>query len=316
MTVMHKYKVFIDGQSGTTGLQIRQRLCNHPQIEIVNIEDDKRKDTERKRQIMSSVDVSILCLPDDAARESAALALESGCRVLDASTAHRTLDNWVYGLPEMAPQQRQKIASAQCVANPGCYPTGIVLLLRPLVELNLLAADVVWGINAVSGYTGGGNKLIEEYQQGGAAFAAYGLGLNHKHLPEIKKWACLNQTPIFQPATGDFAQGMLIFIPVVHSGAASGEQIHGALSDYYQNEAFISVEAFNETDKATAPYLTPLGMDGSNQVKIYVFSSTETGQTLLAAKLDNLGKGASGAAVQNLNIMLGLDERLCTELVS
>ena len=312
---MSQYRVFIDGQAGTTGLQIRQRLAQHAQIEVVTIAHELRRDDAARREIMASVDVTILCLPDDAAKESAVLAQESGCRVLDASSAHRTAPGWVFGMAELMPQQRAAIAQAPLVSNPGCYATGAIMLLRPLVERACVAADEIWCINAVSGYTGGGTKMIEHYEQGGPAFAAYGLDFNHKHIPEIQAWSALSARPVFQPSVGNFDQGMLVFIPVVHKGAKAGRELHEALQDWYAGEQFVKVHDFNAIDPATAPFLTPLGVSGSNNIELFVLANDQyPDRSLLVSRLDNLGKGASGAAVQNLNIMLGLQENLCTDL--
>lgn len=313
MSSKKQYRIFIDGQSGTTGMQIRQRLASHPFIEVVTIDPEQRRDVNAKRSLMEAVDITVLCLPDDAARETAAMAEELGCRVLDASSAHRTAPGWVFGMPELAPGQREAIASARAVSNPGCYATGAILLLRPLIQAKLLASDAGLNINAISGYSGGGSKLVEQYEQGaGPAYGAYGLGFDHKHIPEIQHWSGLAARPIFQPAVGDYAQGMLVMIPLL--AAPSASELHQVLSDYYRGEAFVQVQPYNEVPADTAPYLTPLGMNGSNRAELHVFGSAQTGQSMLVAKLDNLGKGASGAAVQNLNLMLGLEEALCTQL--
>ncbi len=311
---MSQYRIFIDGQAGTTGMQIRQRLANHPQIQVVTIDHQLRRDPEAKRRLMSEVDVTVLCLPDDAAREAAIMAESAGCRVLDASSAHRTAEGWVFGLPELAPTQAAAIAQARKVSNPGCYSTGAIVLLKPLISQGLLPAEAGYCINAISGYSGGGSKMVEQYEQGGPTYAAYGLGFNHKHIPEIQKWSGLSVRPTFIPAVGNYAQGMLVCIPVLNTAAAAGPALHQALSDYYQGQAFVQVHPYNHIDAASAPYLTPHGMDGSNRVELYVFGDTEGERALLVAKLDNLGKGASGAAVQNLNLMLGLEPGLCVEL--
>ena len=314
---MAQHRIFIDGESGTTGLQIRSRLQNHPHIEIVSIDHDKRRDNDAKRALMQSVEVTVLCLPDDAAKESAALAADAGCRVLDASSAHRTAPGWVFGMPELSLGQRDAIRGAAKVSNPGCYSTGAILLLRPLVDAGLLDPAVAYPITAVSGYTGGGNKLIEKYETPGAppsAFAAYGLDFSHKHLPEIQVWSALATRPFFLPSVASYAQGMLVFIQVEHASDDRSARIHEALARRYEQEGFIEVRSYNEIDPATAPYLTPHGIEGSNAVQLTVFGAKEGNKTLLVAKLDNLGKGASGAAVQNLNVMLGLGEGIATAL--
>ena len=311
---MHKYRVFIDGQAGTTGLQIQQRLASHSKIDVITIAHELRRDTLSKRALIASADVTVLCLPDDAARESAILALEVGGRILDASSAHRTTEGWIFGLPELVKGQRSAIAKARMVANPGCYSTGAILLLRPLIDGGFLSANEVWCINGITGYSGGGSQLIEKYRSGGDAYAAYALGFDHKHIPEIQMWGHLTIRPMFQPAVGNFDQGMLVFIPVVGKMAKSGVELHRKLDDYYRDEVFVKVKPFNEITTDTTPFLTPHGMKGSNNVELYVFGSKEGERSLLVAKLDNLGKGASGAAVQNLNLMLGLEEGFCTHL--
>lgn len=306
-----KYRVFIDGQAGTTGLQIQQRLARHPQIEMLNIDEAQRKDATARQALMKQADVSILCLPDAAAREAVALADEVGARVLDASSAHRVEAGWVYGLPELSADQRDRIRTASHVSNPGCYATGAIALLAPLTQSGLLNADQPLAINAVSGYSGGGKAMIEKYQQAGTGFAAYGLGFDHKHLKEIQAWGGLNSKPIFQPSVGDYAQGMLVFIPLNH---VDGEVLQQALADFYAGQRFIKVNALNSLDADTAPYLLPEALNNTNNMELFVFSHAQQRQSILVARLDNLGKGASGAAVQNLNLMLGLPEETCVDL--
>jgi len=306
-----KYRVFIDGQAGTTGLQIQQRLAHHSQIEMLSIDEDLRKDAAARQALMQQADVTILCLPDAAAREAVALADAVGARVLDASSAHRVEAGWVYGLPELAADQREKIRHASHVSNPGCYATGAIALLAPLTRAGLLATDAPLSINAVSGYSGGGKQMIEKYQQAGSGYAAYGLGFDHKHLKEIQAWSGLTSRPIFQPAVGDYAQGMLVFIPLNHCDGAAMQQ---ALAEFYAAQPFISVLPLNALDAETAPYLLPEALNNTNNMELFVFSHAEQRQTILAARLDNLGKGASGAAVQNLNLMLGLPEATCVNL--
>jgi len=305
------YRVFIDGQAGTTGLQIQQRLANHPQIELLTIDEAQRKDAGARQALMQQADVTILCLPDEAAKEAVALADAVGARVLDASSAHRVQDGWGYGLPELNAGQRDRIRSASHVSNPGCYATGAIALLAPLTRAGLLAADRDLAINAVSGYSGGGKAMIEKYQQAGTGYAGYGLGFNHKHLKEIQAWSGLSSRPIFQPAVGDYAQGMLVFVPLNN---CDGAALHQALAAFYQGQEFISVRELNSYDDDTAPYLLPETLNNTNQMELFVFSHTEQRQSMLVARLDNLGKGASGAAVQNLNIMLGLPEATCVNL--
>lgn len=311
MVMSQRYRVFIDGQAGTTGLQIQQRLVNHPQIDMLNIDEAQRKDARARQALMKQADVTILCLPDAAAREAVALADEVGARVLDASSAHRVADGWVYGLAELAPDQREKIRTASHVSNPGCYATGAIALLAPLTQAGVLQADRPLAINAVSGYSGGGKQMIEKYQQAGTGFAAYGLGFDHKHLKEIQAWSGLSSRPIFQPAVGDYAQGMLVFIPL---NDVDGEPLQQALAQFYAAQPFIKVHELNQLDADSAPYLLPEALNNTNNMELFVFSHAEQRQSILVARLDNLGKGASGAAVQNLNIMLGLNEETCVNL--
>jgi N-acetyl-gamma-glutamyl-phosphate reductase len=316
---MKRFKVFIDGESGTTGLQIRERLQSHPDIDIVSIDPSVRRDLNAKRELMKEVDVTVLCLPDDAAKEAALLSEEVDCRVLDASSAHRTAEGWTFGLPELQPEQRNLIRKAKKLSNPGCYSTGAILLLRPLIDAALLSKSAVFPISAVSGYTGGGNHLISKYELEGdnaPAYAAYGLEFSHKHIPEIQKWSCLDTRPFFIPSVGNFRQGMLVFIHVEHPSDKSGEQFHAALQERYLGEGFVKVQPYNSIASDTEPFLTPHGVEGSNVAYLSIFGSKEPGKSLLVAKLDNLGKGASGAAVQNLNLMLGLNEGLAVNLVN
>ncbi|MDX5629106.1 MULTISPECIES: N-acetyl-gamma-glutamyl-phosphate reductase [unclassified Brenneria] len=310
----NKYRVFIDGQAGTTGLQIQQRLVNHPHIELLNIEEERRKEAEARQEMMSAADITILCLPDAAAREAVTLADAVGARVLDASSAHRTEAGWVYGMPELADDQREKIRQASHVSNPGCYATGAITLLAPLVRKGVINAQTPLSINAISGYSGGGKAMIERYQHDAAGYAAYGLGFDHKHLKEIQKWGGLSVRPIFQPAVGDYAQGMLVFIPL--NMDVDGERVYQVLNAFYDGEQFIKVKRFNTVPEESAPYLMPEALNNSNMLELFVFSHPEYKQTMLVSRLDNLGKGASGAAVQNLNVMLGLPEQTCVNLPS
>jgi N-acetyl-gamma-glutamyl-phosphate reductase len=310
-------RIFIDGETGTTGLQVRQRLQRHPGIEILSIEPADKRNPEAKRRLLQTADISVLCLPDDAARESASLAADAGCRVLDASSAHRTASDWIYGLPELAPEQRTAIAAARFVSNPGCYPTGIVLLLRPLLTAGLLPPSGFYAINAVSGYSGGGKSLIERYESDpdqAPRFAAYGLDFAHKHLPEIQQWSGLTRQPVFIPSVGHYRQGMVVFIPVRTTEGISVAQLHDQLLRTYLGEAFVKLNPFNEIADASAPFVTPHGLENSNRVELSVFGAPDQRSGLLVAKLDNLGKGASGAAVQNLNLMLGFPEHLGVDL--
>ncbi|MFZ5634369.1 MAG: N-acetyl-gamma-glutamyl-phosphate reductase [Bacillota bacterium] len=310
-----KYKVFVDGREGTTGLKINERLSNRTDIDILKIEPEKRKDPEVRRMFLNEADIAFLCLPDSASRESASLVTNNKTRIIDASTAFRTDPNWIYGLPELSKNQRALIRDAHRVSVPGCHATGFNLALYPLVREGIVPEDYPVTCHSITGYSGGGKRLIEQYEAIGLnkknlqSPRFYALNLNHKHLPEMQKITGLLYPPVFTPIVADFYQGMVVAIPLLKrllNKKMTAKEIQEFMTSYYAAERFVRVMPYESEKYLDNGYFDATGCNHTNQIEIFVFGHGE--QILILSRLDNLGKGASGAAVQNMNIMLGVDE--------
>jgi len=309
------YRIFVDGQEGTTGLRIHEMLARRSDVEVLRIDADKRKDAAERARLLNAADVAFLCLPDAAAREAVALVDNPDTCVIDASTAHRTVPGWAFGLPELAPGQREKLRAGKRIANPGCHASAFILLLRPLVDAGLVPADAALSATSITGYSGGGKKMIEQYEAGGDARLQsprpYGLTLAHKHLPEMAAHAKLAQAPVFLPMVASFYKGLAVSVPLHLNQlkpGTTGAALQQALAEYYAGERFVKVMPLSDPATLEEGYFDVQACNDTNNCELFVFANHS--QVLLMSRLDNLGKGASGAAVQAMNVHLGLDEGL------
>jgi N-acetyl-gamma-glutamyl-phosphate reductase len=312
-----KHVVFVDGQEGTTGLRIHEMLAQRSDVEVLAIDPDRRKDPAERARLLNAADVAFLCLPDDAAREAATLVSNPHTCLIDASTAHRTDPHWVFGLPELAPEQRERIRAAKRISNPGCHASAFILLLRPLVDAGIVPPDLPISATSITGYSGGGKKMIEQYRRGGDARLEpprpYGLGLKHKHLPEMQAHSGLKVRPTFVPIVGNFYKGLAVTVPLHLSqlkAGTTGAELHRAYAQRYEGEQFVRVMPLADPAVLVEAggYFDVTGSNDSNRADLFVFANEQ--QAVLIARLDNLGKGASGAAVQTMNVQLGIDEAL------
>jgi N-acetyl-gamma-glutamyl-phosphate reductase len=313
MTASNKTKVFIDGQHGTTGLQIQDRLKDRPDIELLELPLADRKDLAKRAEIARAADIAVLCLPDAAAKELVAALGDADTVVIDASTAFRVAEGWTYGFPELAKDQRQKLLDSRRISNPGCYPTGAIALLRPLIDAGLVRADSTPAVFGVSGYTGGGKELIAEHEKPGVEpFGLYGLELTHKHVPEMKKYSGLGHAPLFVPSVGHYAQGMLIMLPItrdITTKKLDAADVQQVLAERYEGEKFVTVRPFSDRSWLERDrFLRADRLIDTNSMELAVYANPAEEQILAVASLDNLGKGASGAAVQTINLKTGVDE--------
>jgi len=313
-------KVFIDGEAGTTGLQVRERLAERDDIEILTIPEDLRKDEATRKEYINKADAVILCLPDDASIKAASWVEPDNDNtvLIDASTAYRVDESWTYGFPELCEEQRNALQKSKRISNPGCYPTGFIGLTRPLVDAGILPPGTLTTVNAVSGYSGGGKALMQLYETDDCEpYGSYGFNMKHKHIPEMTKYSGLGKAPIFQPQVSNFAQGMIVNIPLHYSWlkeGTTGKDVHSTLAKHYEASKFVEVMPLGEDGVKDAgllerdAFLRPDTLKNTNKMQLFVFHNDEVEQMVLSARLDNLGKGASGAAVQNMNIALGFDE--------